>query len=505
MDMAASRARNDWAPDDAGSPNTGRVSSGLSLTWAVPLLCAAMLLWPAVWNGYPIVFADTGTYLTQAIHRYLGWDRPPFYSLFMAPWHQGTATWPVVMVQSCLTVWVLDLTRRGFGLSPAWLFALVVFLSGAAWLPWMVSELMPDLFTPLLVPLLVMQVFLPARFAVLERIGMFLLTCFMIAAQQSSIALSLALLLILCPLALILGEAPRVLTWQPDRRMFPATPPGHGAPDRRWQDIRQAARDRPVPRRSARCLIPLAAPVLAMLAMAGVNLIGHGRFAVSPFGNVFLLARVIYDGPGMHVLRRDCPAAGWRLCPWLNRFPGTSDEFLWQRTSPIILAGGHKAVSADADAIIREAVLTEPADMLRAAWGNTLEQLLRFDSDDGLNAWEQEAGVPITRDFPASEQLAFRRARQQRGLLGIPAQLLALHRAVAIAGIAAALSLLPLAWARRHVAGLFLLASLLVVPLSAAITGALSTPHDRYQSRIIWLPAAMAFLGVPTLLERRRS
>ena len=29
-----------------------------------------------MWNGYPIVFADTGTYLSQAIHQYAGWDRP---------------------------------------------------------------------------------------------------------------------------------------------------------------------------------------------------------------------------------------------------------------------------------------------------------------------------------------------------------------------------------------------------------------------------------------------
>ena len=46
-----------------------------------------MLLWPAVWNGYPIVFADTGTYLAQAIHRFAGWDRPVFYSMFMLPLH----------------------------------------------------------------------------------------------------------------------------------------------------------------------------------------------------------------------------------------------------------------------------------------------------------------------------------------------------------------------------------------------------------------------------------
>ena len=56
---------------------------------------AGMLLWPAIWNGFPIVFADTGTYLSQAIHRYIGWDRPPFYSLFMLPLHGTVTLWPV--------------------------------------------------------------------------------------------------------------------------------------------------------------------------------------------------------------------------------------------------------------------------------------------------------------------------------------------------------------------------------------------------------------------------
>lgn len=500
----AGRASFDRSADPA-DPNAGRASSGHALLWAVPLLCLPLLLWPAIWNGYPIVFADTGTYLTQAIHHYLGWDRPPFYSLFMVPWHQGTATWPVVMVQSCLTVWVLDLTRRGFGLGPVWLLGLVLFLGGGSWLPWMVSELMPDLFTPLLVLLLTLQVFIPARYGALERLGMFLLTTFMIAAQTSSILLSIALLAVMGPLALIAGEAPRVLTWLPDRRGFPNVPAYAGAPSRRRGDSRPDRRDRPVPRRRKRCLIPCVAPFLAMLAMAGVNLAGHGRFAVSPFGNVFVLARVIYDGPGMTVLRRDCPQAGWRLCPWLNRFPATSDEFLWQRTSPIVLAGGHKAVSADADAIIRAAVVTAPADLLHASLANALEQLVHFDSGDGLQPWPNEAGGPISRDFPRDEQQAFWHARQQSGALEVPAPLIPLHRAIALAGIAAAISLLPLAWARRHAAGWFLLVALLTVPVSAVITGGLSTPHDRYQSRIVWLPAAMAFLGVPALLERRRS
>ena len=63
------------------------------------------------------MFADTGTYLSQAMHHYLGWDRPVFYSLFIYPLHLGLTIWPVILVQSCLTVWVLDLTRHAFGVS----------------------------------------------------------------------------------------------------------------------------------------------------------------------------------------------------------------------------------------------------------------------------------------------------------------------------------------------------------------------------------------------------
>ncbi|MSP02658.1 MAG: hypothetical protein EXR07_16645 [Acetobacteraceae bacterium] len=428
----------------------------------IPVFCLAGLLWPAIWNGYPIVFADTGTYLSQAMHRYLGWDRPAFYSLFIFPLHLRLTTWPVILVQSCLTVLVLDLTRRAFGVSRWWLLAVAVFLAGATWLPWMVSELMPDVFTPLLVLLLGCLVFAPAAFRMWERVGMTALAAFMISAQQSSVPLSLALLGVFIPL--------------------------------RWFSARHR---RPM-------FAPVLAPAFAIAALLAMNAVGHGRLAISPYGNVFLLARVIYDGPGMAVLRRDCPASGWRLCAWLDRFPPTSDEFLWDSTSPILLAGGHKAVSADADAIIHAAARTDPVGLLRAIWVNAAEQLSRFESGDGLEAWDKQVGSLIDAEFPLRESAAYRQARQQHGVLSVPAPLVTAHGAAAVAGIVLAIVLLPLARRRQPVVAGFLAIALLTLPVSAAITGGLSTPHDRYQSRIVWLPACVALLSLPALLGRRR-
>ena len=80
----------------------------------VLLLPVPMLIWPAVMNGYPLVFSDTGTYLSQAIHLYLGWDRPAFYSLFMMALHLTLTTWPVILAQAIFVILVLDCVRAAF-------------------------------------------------------------------------------------------------------------------------------------------------------------------------------------------------------------------------------------------------------------------------------------------------------------------------------------------------------------------------------------------------------
>ncbi len=112
---ALRRARRDRAHRAAmarGAPERLCGLKGRAGTVFAIALAAALLVWPAVWNGYPLVFADTGTYLSQAIEHYVGWDRPVFYSLFMLPLHLTLTTWPVIAVQALLLAHVLHLTRR---------------------------------------------------------------------------------------------------------------------------------------------------------------------------------------------------------------------------------------------------------------------------------------------------------------------------------------------------------------------------------------------------------
>ena len=418
------------------------------------LFAAVLLSWPAFWNGYPLVFSDTGTYLTQAIERYVGWDRPVFYSLFLFPLHMTVTTWPVVAAQALILAHLLHLLRRSLlpGASVWWVVPIAAMLALCSPLPWLSSQLMPDVFTGVVVLSLVLLVLPGDRFSPVERIWLVALSAFAIAVHQSHVLLAAAVLLVLLPLR---------------RSRMPVV----------WG------------------LAPL---ILAVLALTSVNLIAFGRASVSPFGNVFLLNRVIYDGPGLDVLRRDCPGAGWRLCPFIGSMPALADDFLWRPDGPVALAGGAKLVSRDADAIVAAALAAEPGTELRAFVKNSTQQFVRFASGDGLQAWPDTVAPRIDRHFPRFENAAFANSRQSAGELRVPAWLQALHAAAGLAGIAGCCALL-LTVPRRHPAILYAAAVLVALLANAVITGGLSGPHDRYQSRIMWLPPLVAMLGAASV------
>jgi len=392
-----------------------------------------------------------------------------FYSLFLYPLHLQRTLWPVIVAQAWLTAWTLSvLLRCVLPGAPDWaLPALAAALSLATPLPWVVCQIMPDCFTGLLVIVLMLLILHAARLGRGEGIALAALGVLAVAVHTSHVPLALGLIAVLMPLRRMLGAEGR-LGCQAVARI-------------------------------------VAVPALAVCAMMAVNLAGHGRAAVAPFGNVFLLARVLYDGPGMAALDRRCPAVHWRLCPYVGQFPPDSDHFLWDQQSPLWRAGGPKAVSLEADAIIMAALRDAPSDSLGRYVGNVTDQLTRFATGDGLQPWPSTVRPVIARGFPASELRAYDASRQSGGLPLIPESLLRLHRAAAIVGLAA-LCVMPILARRRLVAGLAV-AVLLALLGNAMVTGGLSQPHDRYQARLIWLAVASPLLAAPLLLQacRRRT
>jgi hypothetical protein len=428
-------------------------TEGRSDTFVAIALAATLLLWPALWNGYPLVFSDTGTYLAQAIEHYVGWDRPVFYSLFLLPLHMTLTTWPAIVVQALLIAHVLHLVRRTLlpQASVWWLVPLAGAMSVASSLPWIASQLAPDVFTGVLVLVLALLIFVPDRLALGERIWLVAFAAFMIATHLSHVLLAFLLLVVLLPF-------------------------------------------RPGGTTVVRSIAPLA---LAVIALVSVNLLAFGRASLAPFGNMFLLTRVIYDGPGMDALRRDCPSSGWRLCAFIDRMPTIEDDFLWREDGPVAQVGGAKLVSSEANAIIGAALRAEPSSELLAFAHNSMRQLARFATGDGLQPWPATVTPVIQRDFPQIEMSTYATSRQTVGGLTVPGWMQTLHIVTALAGVAGCCAMLLTS--RHHPSSGFAAAALLALLANAAITGGLSGPHDRYQSRIMWLPPLVAVIGVASL------
>ncbi len=417
------------------------------------LIAALLLVWPAFWNGYPLVFADTGTYLGQALLHYLGWDRPPFYSLFLLLTHWQVSLWLPVLAQGLLVAHLLGLVLRALGRSErAALPLAAAALAVLTPLPWFAAQLMPDIFTGVTVLALWLLGFRLAVLSLGERVYVVALAVFAVAVHQSHLPLALGVALV--GGVLLVGRRGWRQAWRPTLRM----------------------------------VLPA---LVAAVALVSVNAIGRGSASLSPFGMVFLATRVIYDGPGLAVARAQCPAVGWRLCGVLGQLPGWHNGFLWNDDSPLRTElGGAEAWAPEARDIVMATLRARPVAVVQAALGNTLAQLGLFGIGDGLEAWPPPHGPqPLVARFFPQEVRALDTSRQQQGrLVADSRNWVPLHAAAVVLGTAGLLGLLLLRWQRLPAPTAALAVLVLAATLgNAGIAGALSGPAGRYQARIVWL------------------
>ena len=74
---------------------------------------AVLLVWPALLNGYPIVFIDTVSYLNQTTLPELPWDKTLAYGPFLHLFHWRLTLWPAVAAQGLIASHLFWLAQRG--------------------------------------------------------------------------------------------------------------------------------------------------------------------------------------------------------------------------------------------------------------------------------------------------------------------------------------------------------------------------------------------------------
>lgn len=459
--------------------------------WIFAVVLAAFFLGTlSIINGYPLVFPDTGTYLRQAVRLEGSIDRPPFYSIFLLFLHMRISLWPIPFAQSAI---VCVITFRFLALALPKLSILQIFLTIIAtgflsYLPWASNQIMPDIFTPLIVLIVFLLAMHWSQLLRAERIAFPIALAGMISFHQANLPFSLGLL----PIVLI-------VQWTLARGSH-STQPSAIAPAR----LRR--------RQLLRTILLIAGPaVMAGMAQASYAYAVIGRLTPSPAAPMFLLARVIYDGPGRAYLDEACPTKAYFLCSHRTELTGNWNYFLWDSRSPLraMTKSLHeRAMLDEASAIVRGTVHAHPAEVASMAARDAVEQFVQFRTVDQYCPCLTGKISLVIEELFKQEFSQYRYSLQNRG--EIPWDVInTLHITVVILSTITIIGALICNGRRIGAEAVSAIAviswSLL---LNATIMGALSGVNDRYQARIIWLVPMMALALLlvhrPVIVFRRR-
>ena len=423
----------------------------------VILLGALSFVWPAIWNGYPLVYSDSNVFIYQPTPGFFNWDKPIIYGPWILLVHGWQSLWGVVVAQAILVSQLLWLTLAVFGPpSKSRFLLLCLVLAVCTGASWFVSLLMPDIFSALVVLSIFVLGFSP-RLSRSLAVWICLVGALAIGVHLSHLVIAAA-----CVVVVLLLRFSRVGV----------------------------------------VMLPL---VLALGLLVSTNYYAFNKLAVSPFGSVFMLARFAADGHVNTTLDARCHIAGWHLCAWKDRLPSDSDAFLWDSQGPVWShPGGPVGLAPEASTLVMLATRENPLGVLASMINSTSQQLAMIKLGDTLHADSLDVTVlqSIEAHFSGAELARFKASKQWQNTLQGRVQWLN-HLVAVVFWLSVVLGLYCL-WRAILLRDTRALALLLLVCAgvlaNAFATGALSKPHYRYQTRIAWL-----FVIPPLVLLRRKE
>jgi hypothetical protein len=446
-------------------------------------LVAAGLLTCVVagYNRFPITFPDSGNYLDNAIALVHGREpwfflRPVTYGVFLVPFSRPQTLWLLPLAQGILAVGVIDLALRtaGLTLSTGRFLALVAGLSGLTSLPWFSGQIMPDIFTGLVILLCYVVFWGGSTLTPRQRRATGLLLAGAVAIHLSHL-----------PLYALLGAASLAGL-------------ALGIPaERSWARLSRTA---------VRAAVPL---LLAVAFLVGSNWVFHRRLVLSRSSSLFALAHLVGTGAAQRYLASACGSRAYRLCAERDSMVASSDWFLWapagtrKRHEPELVRGDSTFLR-EARAIVSGTMRQEWPALLSLGLRNTPRQLALFEIQPGEHRFSPPVEETMRRLGPATLR-RYLNSREVSGTLPVEAATRVQYVVVGVALLAIVVSLGLLRGRRDPPLRAFLGTLLLGVVINAFLTASLSSVQARYQSRVMWLvPLAGAAAALRAFEERRR-
>jgi hypothetical protein len=418
-----------------------------------------MLLWPSLWNGYPLVFSDTGTYISSAFTLKVPFDRPIGYGCFIRVFSGGVSLWLIIFAQAFLGSYLLweflgvFLTTYRFGIH----CLSVLFLSLFTALPWFASQLMPDIFPGLI--FLLVTVFLFGKIDRMKQVFFILLLPVFLITHSTNFLLVLGFLFF----TFIIIYLKKALIQK-----------------------RKYCLQRIV----LLGIVTMVAPLFFLLSNYRQ---GYG-FVLSPSSYAFVMSRVNEAGILETFLQENCQDEHYVLCAYQGSLV-RGDGFLWKEDSPLNVGGGWRRWKPEFEHILSR-IFRQPRFVRHFIADSFYRSIqLFFMSGIDLSIPEGEAGYvasKIDRFFP-HELLDYKKSKQVLGELQPMSILVFVFRMIFLLSIATIFC----GWFKNNLSEFewFLVYEIcLYLLLNAIVMGTLSGIYGRYQARVVWLLPCIGFV-----------
>ena len=458
-------------------------------------IVSIIFMTPAIWNGFPLIFTDSLSYLHSGVELVAPVDRPIFYGLFTRLSNLILDLWGLLFLQSVLVIFLLlklasilfpDLSIKN---SLIWLYLIGLTTS----VPWFISQISADIFISCLFLTMVILALVCERASFGNII--FLAGLMILEICMHSGNLIIGFLLFLCILSLLYVQK------------------------KSWSHIKKFS------------LITIGSFIVSISSIVASNVVFDQGFTFNRWGKVIFLARVLEDGPGLRYLNDICATRDLKTCAALPLFNEASkkEEDLGLTKNPetknlvlnallwdggINLVGGLSVVNSEALEIIRGAIRTYPLEMAHAFAKNTYDQFTIFTVGNQFGSTAHLIAINnfFQVHFPTSYK-SYINYHQSKGGVNIVTNVL--NPAYNLTIIFSGSFILVLAyfsfrkqsyWDRicKNSSVQLVIFSLLGFLISnAMITGGISAVFDRYQSRVIWLLPAITLLCIIESITRK--
>lgn len=420
------------------------------------ILAALLLSCLGFFNGFPIVFSDTGAYIASGFQNTVPPDRPIYYGLFIRHLSLADSLFLVNLIQGLILAYLiykfLRLMIGGVQVKTYYLLVtgLLVTLTGVSFF---VSFMTPDLFTSF--------VFLSSILLLwgkeLSRVDRILLTSilvFSLMVHMSHVMIFAGFLTVASLIKLVQHK----FQWKPLK------------PFRKlWLSL-----------------------IAAIILIPSLHYAIGRKFQYTEASHVFMMSHLIEIGILKPYLKESCEEKNYNICPYVDEL--RLDNFMWgYGTSPLYKTGGWAANKEEYDAIISD-ILTTPK-YLNQYFQRTVEytfvQLFTFKLSTPPIDYNGAPSTSIKQYYPHL-MAKYGWSRQSFGNLD-----LGWLDTVQWFSVMLALAWMLFRWSSRNTLGFaqartLIGYTLLYLVLNAAVCSTFSGVVPRYQARIIWLVPLVA-------------